>query len=110
VIPLVEDKLEEIAKLCEAFAVRKLDLFGSAATGEFDEATSDVDFIYEFAEREGLDHFHRFFDFTDALEELLQRTVDLNPEPSGGNPIYVRSVNRSRVPVYRERSDRQAVA
>lgn len=109
-IPLVEQNLGAIAELCRRFGVRKLDLFGSAATGEFNEETSDIDFIYEFAEREGLDHFHRFFDFMEALEALLGRKIDLNPEPSGRNPIYTRSVNRSRVPVYRERSDRQAVA
>lgn len=109
-IPLVQDNLAAIAVLCERFAVRRLDLFGSAATGNFNEETSDIDFIYEFAERDGLDHFHRFFDFTEALEALLGRNVDLNPEPSGRNPIYTRSVNRSRIPVYRERSDRQAVA
>lgn len=109
-IALVENKLPDIAELCERFAVRRLDLFGSAATGEFNAETSDIDFIYEFAEREGLDHFHRFYDFTEALESLLQHKVDLNPEPSGENPIYARLVNRSRITVCRERSDRQEVA
>jgi uncharacterized protein len=34
--------------LCRRFHVRRLDVFGSAARGDFDPEHSDVDFIVEF--------------------------------------------------------------
>ena len=62
--------------MCRRFDVLRLDVFGSAARGEdFDLATSDVDFLVEFAALE--DDLARFLDFKQALEALLARRVDL---------------------------------
>ncbi len=41
-IALIEENMEAIVELCERFEVRRLALFGSAATGTFDPATSDL--------------------------------------------------------------------
>ena len=38
----------ELADLCRRFGVRRLDLFGSAARGDFDPERSDLDFLVEF--------------------------------------------------------------
>lgn len=40
-ITLIEDNKDAIVKLCKQYGVRRLALFGSAATGAFDPATSD---------------------------------------------------------------------
>src|SRR5271157_2475989 len=40
--------LKELRALCRRFHVRRLDLFGSAARGEFVLEWSDVDFLVEF--------------------------------------------------------------
>lgn len=45
IAPLVAEHADEIAELCRRYQVRKLDLFGSAATDQFDPETSDVDFL-----------------------------------------------------------------
>ena len=45
---LIESHRAEIAQLCARFGVHRLELFGSAATGAFDPARSDVDFLVEF--------------------------------------------------------------
>jgi hypothetical protein len=39
---------EELRDLCRRFHVRRLDVFGSAARGDFDSARSDIDFLVEF--------------------------------------------------------------
>ncbi|MGH2550378.1 MAG: hypothetical protein ACRDHN_13365, partial [Thermomicrobiales bacterium] len=57
-----------------------------------------------------LNTFERYFGLTEALELLFSRTIDLNHEPSGRNPIYTRSVNRSREAVYRGRDDSESAA
>ena len=66
---------EELAELCRRFHVRRLDVFGSAARGDFDPARSDLDFLVEFAAQE--DELAGFLDFKAALEALLARRVDL---------------------------------
>src|SRR5262244_388898 len=38
----------ELRALCRRFHVRRLDLFGSAARGDFDPERSDTDFLVEF--------------------------------------------------------------
>ena len=39
------DARRELARLCTRFAVRRLELFGSAAAGTFDSERSDLDFL-----------------------------------------------------------------
>ncbi len=80
---------EELAELCRRFHVRRLDVFGSAARGDFDPARSDLDFLVEFA-GEG-DELARFVDFKEALEALLARRVDLvDRKGVEASPNYIR--------------------
>jgi predicted nucleotidyltransferase len=43
-LPLIEQHRAEIEQLCRRYEVRRLELFGSAARGEFDPRHSDLDF------------------------------------------------------------------
>lgn len=79
-IALVEDNRDAIVELCEQFGVRRLALFRSAATGAFDPATSDLDFVVDYFDW-GPGIFKRFFGFVVALEDLLGRRVDMISEP-----------------------------
>jgi uncharacterized protein len=47
-IALVQDRLAELETACQRYAVRRLALFGSAASGPFVPETSDLDFLVEF--------------------------------------------------------------
>ncbi len=74
--PAIVEKRENLADLCRRFGVTRLDVFGSAARGmDFNAATSDVDFLVQFEPRD--DELARFLDLKDALEALLERSVDL---------------------------------
>lgn len=57
----VEDKSAEVAAACRRHGVEQLDLFGSAAVGNFDPGSSDLDFIVSFERREPPDLFERYF-------------------------------------------------
>lgn len=46
-------QLDAIAGLCRAYGVKRLDLFGSAATGSFEPGRSDVDLLADFGDMEG---------------------------------------------------------
>ena len=47
-IDAIQLRREELWALCRRFHVRRLDLFGSAARGDFDPERSDLDFLVEF--------------------------------------------------------------
>jgi predicted nucleotidyltransferase len=73
-------KLQPLLELCERYGVEKLELFGSAARGEFDPAHSDLDFIVQMKGRREPGYAARFCDFADALEVPYGRPVDLLTE------------------------------
>jgi uncharacterized protein len=92
---------EELQALCRRFHVRRLDLFGSAARGDFDPERSDVDFLVEFdrGHPEGLS-LETYFGFKEALEALLDRPVDLVEPGAISNPYLKASIDASREVVF----------
>lgn len=107
-IPLIADKRKEITALCEEFSIRKLEVFGSAATGAFDPARSDVDFLVDLGGCEqGV--AKRYLRFAEALERLLAHDVDLVTDVSLTNPYFRHAVDQSRETLY-EAGDSEAVA
>ena len=89
----------ELSELCRRYGVRRLELFGSAATGAFDPARSDVDFLVDFDEDPaGL--FDRYFGLKESLEALYGRQVDLVSAGSLRNPYFIAAVNETRRLVY----------
>jgi len=93
-------KAGELAGVCRRFGVRRLDLFGSAASDRFEAQGSDLDFLVEF-ENQAIDGYSdRYFGLLEALEALFNRSVDLVTPASIRNPYFLRAVQQSRVPVY----------
>jgi predicted nucleotidyltransferase len=92
---------EELRALCRRFCVRRLDLFGSAARGDFDPKHSDIDFLVEF-DREHPEAlaFETYFGLKEALEALLGRPVDLVQSRAVRNPYLKASIDSSREPVF----------
>ncbi|HWV36791.1 MAG TPA: nucleotidyltransferase domain-containing protein [Thermomicrobiales bacterium] len=107
-IALISDNLEEIRALCRKHRIARLDLFGSAAKGTFDPATSDLDFLVDLGAYDS-SVANRFLDLADDLEKLLGRDVDLVTTRSLKNPYFIASVDAYRENVYDAR-DRQAAA
>ena len=96
------NKQAEIAAVCRQFGVSRLEVFGSAAVGRFDPASSDYDFIASFSAQPGVSMARRFLGFNEALEVLLERKVDLMTDRLIENPYLRAAVNASRQPVYAE--------
>jgi predicted nucleotidyltransferase len=91
---------EAIADLCQRYGVRRLAVFGSAATNEFDPASSDVDFLVEFGADGNSGGLDSYFGFKWALEELLGRPVDLVAPKALENPYFAAEVRRTEEEVY----------
>lgn len=102
-ISLVEDKLMEMAELCQRHGVKRLDLFGSAGQSGpgFDPESSDLDFVVAFERRDPPDLFRRYFGLEEELEALFGREVDLVMEGAlEKSRRFAEGVERSRVPLY----------
>lgn len=98
---LIDQHRAEIALLCRRYAVRRLEVFGSAARGtDFDPATSDADFLVEFEPGSGLSPLEQFFGLAEVLERLLGCPVDLVERGAIKNPIILAGINRAREVVY----------
>ncbi len=100
-IAAVAARRRELEDLCRRFGVRRLDLFGSAARGDFDPARSDLDFLVEFdRDAPGAMSFATYFDLKDALEALFGRSVDLVEAGAIRNPYLRESISRSQESIF----------
>jgi uncharacterized protein len=90
----------ELVHLCQQFGVTRLDVFGSAVSGEFDATKSDVDFLVELDPPAGMSRFDAYFGLKEALEELLGRPVDLVAPGALANPYFAEAVQRTRESLY----------
>ena len=91
---------EELGELCRRFHVRRLEIFGSAARGDFDPARSDLDFLVEFEPLSAGDYATAFFGFKEALERLFGRSVDLVVASAIRNPYFLQSVEQGKALLY----------
>jgi uncharacterized protein len=103
-VSMLAEKQTEIASLCARSGVRRLEVFGSAASDKgFDPQDSDVDLIVEF--RPGYDlgpWLEKYFALRDSLSQLLGYPVDLVMSTAMKNPYFVREANRTRKLLYGE--------
>ncbi len=95
-VALIDTHRARITALCRQYGVRRLDVFGSAIGPDFDPATSDVDFLVEFADLSPADYAEQYFALRESLVALLGREVDLVVERAVKNPYFLESVRRSR--------------
>ncbi len=98
-VSLIDKHREALIALCRKYHVERLDVFGSAAMGDFVKS-SDIDFLVEFDNKVTQCRFDNYFDLHRALEELFARPIDL-VEPGGlHNPYFIRQVNQTRKQIY----------
>lgn len=100
-IGILDENRQEIEVLCRRYHVRRLDVFGSAATNDrFNPNRSDLDFLDEFQKTEAMSPADQYFVLLDDLKRLFGRDVDLVTAKALRNPYFIRSVNATRSLVY----------
>jgi hypothetical protein len=97
---VIEQHRPQIAELCRKHDVKRLELFGSAATDAFDPATSDLDFFVEFLSDDWHGAADRWFGLEEGLECLLGRKIDLVSVKVAKNPYFLEVANRNRIQLY----------
>ncbi|MBI5092087.1 MAG: nucleotidyltransferase domain-containing protein [Candidatus Hydrogenedentes bacterium] len=97
---ILADRSEDLQALCSQYHVERLELFGSAVGDTFDPERSDFDFLVRFEPSSPEDHADRYFGLLAALQDLLERNVDLVESTAIRNPFFLRSVESSRTLIY----------
>jgi uncharacterized protein len=90
----------ELERLCRTYHVRRLELFGSAATGQDRPGESDLDFLVEFEPLSPGPYARAYFGLLAALEDLFGRPIDLVAPESIENPYLRRSIDESKVLIF----------
>jgi len=88
-----------IQRLCENHKVRNLYVFGSVIRSDFSD-NSDIDFIVDFDTNDPLEYADSYFAFKFALQDLLDRPIDLLEERGLRNTYIKSSINSSKKLIY----------
>ena len=101
-IALVASRIEAIQGACRRHCVARLEIFGSAASGDkFDDHSSDIDFLVAFPPNADLGPWlAEYFNLRDELEQALDKPVDLVMEGAVHSPLFQRQVDQSRELIY----------
>lgn len=99
-LEMLKGKQDEIRLLCKKHRVMSFGVFGSAATGHFNE-TSDLDFLVDFDPAlTATQKAAAFFGLKEDLESMFSRPVDLVTMSSLTNPYFRDSVLEERHSLY----------
>lgn len=95
----IDKFIPTIETLCRKYNVSELYVFGSVLTPSFN-AESDVDFLVTFRKNEISDYFNNFYDFKYAMEDIIQRPVDLVELSAIRNKFFLDEVNATKRMIY----------
>lgn len=83
---------KRLVRLCRECRVKRLDIFGSATTTDFDPADSDLDFLVVFEDMRPAAYAKSYFNLRDGLVEIFQRSVDIVTDSGLKNPHFMQRV------------------
>jgi hypothetical protein len=98
--PQVAQSRAAIERLCRDYHVQRLELFGSAATGQDRPEKSDLDFLVEFDQLPAGSYADAYFGLLESLQRLFHRPVDLVVASAIKNPYFRQAVERSKTLLY----------
>ena len=98
--PAIEDKIGELAGVCQRRRVRRLALFGSAAGDTFEPHKSDIDLLVEFKGMSPAEHAEAYFGLQEDLEKLFGAPVNLVEPGPIRNPYFRQAIERTQVVLY----------
>ena len=97
---IVQEKVKDLVALCNNRGVHRLALFGSTASGLFNPASSDLDFLFEFAPVSPAQHADNYFGLQEDLERLFGVPVELVEPGPIRNPYFRQAIEKTQVLLY----------
>ena len=99
-IPLITQHTDELAEICRRHHVKRLEVFGSAATGDFNPDTSDIDFLINNQTFLACEKVDAYFRLLDDLPRIFDRRDDLVVARAFQNRYFRRNIDKSNVAFY----------
>ena len=99
-ISLLQQHNANLQQLCRKHRVLRLEVFGSAADGTFQPASSDLDFLVEYQPLTNGEYVDAYFGLLSDLEDLFDRKIDLVVDHAIRNPYFRKGVDQSRKVIY----------
>ncbi|MEE4274110.1 MAG: nucleotidyltransferase domain-containing protein [Thermoanaerobaculales bacterium] len=99
-VSILSNKLGELSALCGRYSVKRLAVFGSALRSDFDEESSDLDFVVEFSALEPHQHKDAYFGLLEALGQLFSQDVDLIELHAVKNPYVKKRILEEQETLY----------
>lgn len=97
---IVQNKINELKKLCSNLNIRKLYVFGSAVSDKFNDS-SDIDLLISFSEDLSVEEYtQNYFKLYYKLRELFNRDIDIVTEKTLSNPYLIESINETKELIY----------
>ncbi len=99
--PLITENKDQILEICAQSQVSSLYFFGSVLEEARFNADSDVDILVDFKNDLSIeDYVDCYFHLLFALEDLLERPVDITTMRSLSNPYFRAELERTKVLLY----------
>ena len=99
-IAQIESHRPEIEALCRKYRVAYLEVFGTAATADFDPRKSDIDFLVTFEPLETGPLASAYFGLLSELGRVFGRHVDLVTPGAIRNPYFRQGIDNTRKLIY----------
>jgi predicted nucleotidyltransferase len=96
----IEEKLEEIAAVCQRYGIERLFVFGSALREDFRAGESDIDLLVEFGPLDITKRFHAYLDAREAFRNIFHADVDLVMQGAVKNKVIAGEIDRTKQLVY----------
>ena len=100
--PIFQSQLPLVNKLLKEHKIKSAYAFGSVVSNKFNDK-SDIDLLINF--EEGLDPIERgelMWQLQFALEDNLNREVDLIQEKTPRNPFFIKELNETKELIYEQ--------
>lgn len=89
----------EIYRLCLQNKVKSLYVFGSVLTDNFNE-NSDIDLVVDIDSDDPFDYADNYFNLKFALQDLIDRPIDLLENKAIKNPYVKQNIDHSKSLIY----------
>jgi predicted nucleotidyltransferase len=99
-VSVLKRKRDLIADACKRHGVLRLDVFGSAAQGDFRPGKSDLDLLVEFVPMDPYARVEAYFGMLDELRALLGMEIDLVMVDAVKNRYIAADIERTKQLLY----------
>lgn len=97
---ILENKINDLKRICSSLGVKRLYAFGSVVSNKF-QADSDIDFLISFSENLSIEEYtENYFQLQYKLREMFKREIDLVTERTLSNPYLIESIDETKELIY----------